>query len=265
MTGYPQYLYCYFPIESGISFLDTLKFRLSSVSDFNDPFESLFETEYPYFFLSFNEQSTIDIIEDRIAIMNQRKWPNVAAIRNKSIGLVNLIKNLKIGCFSETPDNILMWGHYARKFTGIVVKFRVSLADWGNDLKKVEYNNDRISITSFNIDTYGALEEERALITRKSINWEYEREWRYIRNTDDCPKDSKGYYKKVNKTAVKEVILGCRICPNDLEKIKDVISKNFGPGLPISIVLPSQSNYSLEIKDLSSVEFALKWNKKRKP
>lgn len=38
----PTQLYCYFNIDSGIQFIKTLKFRLSSISSFNDIFESLF-------------------------------------------------------------------------------------------------------------------------------------------------------------------------------------------------------------------------------
>ena len=32
---------------------------------------------------------------------------------------------LKISCFSEEPDNMLLWSHYGNKHTGICIGFKV--------------------------------------------------------------------------------------------------------------------------------------------
>lgn len=261
--NFPQFLYTYFPADKGLEFLESLKFRLSPFSGFNDPFESLFKTEYPYFFLSYDENSNDKIIGERIEKMKAVKFPNATIIENKSKGLVNLIKNIRIGCLSETHDNILMWGHYCRKFTGIVVKFRGSLSDWGNDLKKVNYEDERIAIDSFDTSVVGSANDERRLLTSKSKIWEYEKEWRCIKLTKECPNDEHGCYKLMDKDSVLEVIVGCRICPIDLAKIKDLVKSRFGSRVPIKVILPSTNCFTLESWDLNKVDFALQWNKIR--
>lgn len=261
--NFPQYLYCYFSIEKGIQFLESLKFRLSAISDFNDPFESLFRTEYPYLFLSYDENCDDSVIQNRIETLDKYKFPNTYLVSNKSKGLVNIMKSIRIGCLSETFDNVLMWGHYCRKFTGLVIKFRGSLTDWGNDLRQVEYTDSRISISTFDSSAVGAVSEERRLLTLKSKLWEYEKEWRYVKLTKDCEKDKYGYYKQMDKESIVEVIIGCRVCPKDLIKIKDIIKKKFGDKIPIKVILPATSSFSLETWDLAQVEFALQWNKIR--
>lgn len=193
--------------------------------------------------------------------MNLKKWPNLDSLRNKSYGFVNLIKNIRVGCLSETPDNILMWGHYARKFTGIVVRFRVSYSDWGNDLKKVEYNDDRIYLNEFDTSVIGLTNDERRLLTRKSKQWEYEKEWRYIKLSKECPKDETGHYKPIKEDSISEIIVGCRISPANLESIKTLVKNKFQDKIPLKVIMPSKYHYTLERWNLNNVDFALEWNK----
>ena len=259
----PNCICCYFPIESGIKFLKTLKFRLFSISRFNDPFESLFVTGYPYFFLSFDEKSDDYMISKRVDQMQRYRFPNKKIITNKATGFVNLMKDLRIGCFSETPDNILMWGHYARQFTGIVVKFRTAITDWGYGLEKVKYNDTRIAVDSFKSDVIGSTSVERSLLTRKSVQWAYEKEWRYIRLTNDCDKDKEGCYKKFEKAAIEEVIVGCRISPKHLATIKRINENIYDNKISLKVIMPAKSKYALKIWGIDSVEFALMWNNER--
>lgn len=109
----PNYLYCYFDIERGIEFLKTQKFRLSSFADFNDPFEALFRTDYPLFFITSDKQIGPSTIDQKIKML--KEYDSLACsnrVKNKLQGRLNLMEYLKIGCFSEIGDNILMWSHY---------------------------------------------------------------------------------------------------------------------------------------------------------
>lgn len=260
--NYPEYIYCYFNIEAGIEFLETLKFRLSSISAFNDPFESLFQTSYPLYFLSIHGNTTDETIDDRIRVLKEQEICVCSNfVRNKSQGLRNLIKNIRIGCFSEVWDNILMWGHYARKFTGIVVKFRVSLNDWGNDLCQVEYNDNRISIGSFDTNAFGCGALERQLLKRKSQHWAYEKEWRYIKSLNDCDSDNKGCYKLIEESAINAIYVGCRIKSENCNRIKKIIEEKYHTSIPIMIAIPDSFDYKMRSVSLKNLSYAIDWER----
>lgn len=258
---YPEYLYCYFNIDKGLRFLRDLKFRLSSITDFNDPFECLFTTDYPLFYLSLDDKLTEDEINTRLDILSSNNF--FAAknyVENKSKGRINLIKNLRVGCFSETPDNVLMWSHYCWGNQGIVVKFKVSLGHWGNDLYKVNYVSERASINEFDPETIGASNQERNLLTTKSVHWSYEHEWRYIKTISDCDRDNKGYYKKVDIKAIKGIIIACRTKYDDINEIKSILGKK-GVQIPLFIAKPGYSKFNYDITDLDNYNYLLMWSR----
>lgn len=256
----PKFLYCYFEIGRGLDFLKTLKLRLSSIEDFNDPFELLFKTIYPQLFISSSEGLSEDDVMNRISEL--KKHDTFACsyrLKNKILGRINLLKNLRVFCLSEAGDSTLMWSHYGRKYTGIVIKFRISLQDWGNDLIKVDYNDTVIDINDFDDKVFGLQPLERNLIYRKSTVWAYEREWRYVKPTKECLKDELGYYKNMDKSSILEIIVGCRIGSNDLKEVKDIVA-TFN-NIPINVALPDGYVYKTKIKNLTEVEYLLLYNR----
>lgn len=257
----PEYLYCYFEASRGIEFLQTLKFRLSSIADFNDPFESLFRTDYPHFFISATEDLTDSEISQRIACLNEKELMVCSnRVRNKLHGRINFIKGLRVGCFSEVNNSILMWSHYGRKFTGIVVKFRVSMSDWGNDLIKVDYNDEIISVSEFNENAFGAGPEERSLVKRKSSVWSYEQEWRYVKPSTECDFDSIGAYRNIKSDAIIGIIVGCRISQKKLKDIENIVTQKFNNKVDMYVAIPNGYQYLVDIKDLSSIRYSLDFN-----
>lgn len=162
MQTYPSSLYCYFSIESGLRFLETLKFRLLSVCAFNDPFESLFSTNYPHYFLSLTE--------------------------------------------SCTDEEMTVENFHEKELIG-------SNLEW-------------------------------QLVLRKSLHWAYEKEWRYIKAEKDCKTDEEGAYVSVDKNAIQEIFVGCRIQPDKLETLKSIVSTRFGD-IPVKVALPSAYDYTL--------------------
>lgn len=186
-------------------------------------------------------------------------WADGQSVRNKCRGLIRIFKKIRVGCFSENGWNILMWGHYCRKFTGFVVKFRVSYDDWGNDLHKVNYVNERVYLSSFDDNALGTTQNELQLLTQKSKIWDYENEWRYIKLSKDCEKDDDGYFKKIDKNAVLEIILGCRMDRILLDEVIKICRSQFGYSFPIKVAYPSRNYFSLEAYDYDEIKFALPW------
>src|SRR5262245_42021305 len=101
--------------------------------------------------------------------------------------LPNLYEKLGILCLTEKSDNLLMWAHYADHHRGFVLEFDphhefFNRKKGGDDLyhhpAKVGYSDTRPSV-SFK-DYLGVV----TLLT-KSVEWEYEQEWRMILHFDE--------------------------------------------------------------------------------
>lgn len=132
---------------------------------------------------------------------------------------------LKVSCFSESNDSLLMWGHYANKHQGFCIEYDLSSIQEEDNFKKylfpVEYVRDRFDMTDSYIDrAINKLDiQKEALIDSvlyKSEEWEYEKEWRIIITSNEYEKNSfitpkpKAIYlgsniEKINKTKILEI------------------------------------------------------------
>lgn len=100
-------------------------------------------------------------------------------------------------CFSEAVDSILMWSHYADSHKGFVLEydFRPALA---NPIKNtlllpVVYSDDRFDASAYMVwaflTLFGSRVPKPDLMAHikaslfKSLEWEYEKEWRMIDGT----------------------------------------------------------------------------------
>jgi hypothetical protein len=89
-------------------------------------------------------------------------------------------------CLSAVRDNILMWSHYGRSHTGLVIGLdgRHALLS-SNELKlvEVEYRKERVEMGYLAASRSRELEEQiKSCIRRKSPQWSYECEWRQLRS-----------------------------------------------------------------------------------
>jgi hypothetical protein len=87
-------------------------------------------------------------------------------------------RDMGVACFSETPDNMLLWSHYGGAHHGICLEFDTT-SPLLNKLHKVVYTDDipRLNIVDVLLgDTARVL---TGLLTKASC-WAYEQEWRAI-------------------------------------------------------------------------------------
>ncbi len=103
-------------------------------------------------------------------------------------------KSFAISCFSETPDNVLMWSHYGNKHTGFCVEYDFNKCkdlDALIRLFPVQYSENRPSIPAslFDLDdlknikvavSNKCIPDLMMLLLSKSDVWQYEKEWRII-------------------------------------------------------------------------------------
>lgn len=203
----PKKLYKYFSFEDEYA-LSNLEFGIihfSSPSTFNDPFDCS---------LGDNYFSEIEIDMRRHNI----NFPNYIESMN---GINKVIHdNYRITCFSERPDNILLWSLYSNKHKGICIEYNLDNINevYGYYLLPVLYSIDRPDIRKMthNNNIQAAIFE---VMLNKAKYWEYEEEWRIIRY--------KEYLKDDNliNDMVSAVYLGANIDDNNRIRTIELVDK----------------------------------------
>lgn len=85
---------------------------------------------------------------------------------------------LKVSCFSETNNSILMWSHYTNNHQGFCIEYDFSNdKDITNLLYPVSYSMKRYIMTSQDTNNNKWF---IPTVLCKSPEWAYEQEWRYI-------------------------------------------------------------------------------------
>src|SRR5271154_115746 len=103
VTSMPYYKYV---MPERVDILENLRIRFTQVSALNDPFESFPAVRLPDGQPKgelFGESARIEAFQSRIRL-----------ITDSTFGILSL---------SKTPDNVLMWSHYAKSHCGFVIEF----------------------------------------------------------------------------------------------------------------------------------------------
>lgn len=256
MENYPSYIHQYLSIKKAKTLLESSKLRLSKPETFNDPFEFLPVMKYTKDIVLNNNanKSSNDILNinmnfdlkgyfipfyDIVDDIRQRN------IFNKS---KRIIDNYRVGCFSETDDSILMWGHYSQQHTGVVISYSTAMDYWENNLFKVNYSNNRVKVPlfdSFKVGDKTVISEQwqRELLITKYECWSYEKEWRFLKNKENCLEDEEGSYISIDRTAIRSIILGCHISLNDRNLILNLIKDT--NTIRVSQAYPDEKHFAI--------------------
>ncbi len=249
-------LYKYVTFNRARVLLTTQHIRLTQPSDFNDPFEL-----HPEFQMMSQEdiaalppaidengevvkgmrqltpeamQRMLSAVLPHIARMQSvyQQFPETSfAIDNNAVGRDYYDRNFGILSLTETPDNLLMWAHYADSHRGMVVGFEESHAFFqGPDivpglprLNKVEYNLKRPVLSL-------STREHPKVFLRKSTEWAYEKEWRLIRPLKEASMTTERDGSVplclfgVPKDAIKMVITGALMAGSEHHELRDILS-----------------------------------------
>ncbi|MEZ5364082.1 MAG: DUF2971 domain-containing protein [Bryobacterales bacterium] len=131
----------------------------SAPLDFNDPFDCRYRV---------------------VAEGPSRSQMTLERAKLKADELLEFPKTRSVACFSETPDNLLLWSHYAASHTGVCLEFDTKSAPF-KDAQPVSYTD------SFPTVDYPSLEAQTddqlcdSLVLQKAESWSYELEWRIVR------------------------------------------------------------------------------------
>lgn len=152
----------------------------------NDPFDCL------GFVNRNHSNSEISKYRDIIADKGSEKIKRILKYSNHEISKIinehrkKSIEKYAFCALSESPDQILMWSHYAKAHTGFVIEFEFPELLNNHHLQKVSYLT---SLPNFDLEKFGNfIVGDRNLMgyvfqdfSLKSAEWSYEREWRIWR------------------------------------------------------------------------------------
>jgi hypothetical protein len=152
----------------------------------------------------------------------------------------------RICSFSERPDSILMWTHYADESKGFCVGY--NLKELNNDLTElllpVRYNDSLIEVDDTFFD---GKENNKSLhinsLTLKSTDWEYEKEWRLL-----LLAENEEEIQKVQLPVPKEIILGLNITSENQEKLLDIATAN---NIPCYKTFKDSSSFGYKVEKIS--------------
>jgi hypothetical protein len=128
---------------------------------------------------------------------------------------------------SEVNDNLLMWAHYAESHKGFAIGFDACHAyfdqrhhseDLIRHLAPVVYSENRPAAVLLNpslSESEQAARFSAGFLLTKSIDWQYEREWRMLRSVDEASENIDLAGELIclydfPPEAVTDVIVGCR-------------------------------------------------------
>jgi hypothetical protein len=190
-----------------------------------------------------------EAIEESLALMERRLpqlHPEVRIYMAKS----------KILCLTESPDNMIMWAHYAEQNQGVVLRFK-SITEfdsaWGM-ARPINYlaNMPRLFDTEFLADLLAgnvSMDTEtilNRLIYTKSDHWSYEKEWRVY---SGAGRDVSAIYEDLqfHDRELDGVIIGCRMREENVTSLVNFVKKIY-PHAEILKAVPSQKEFRFDIR-----------------
>lgn len=180
-------LYRFFGAAAGIRTIESKRFRVGRVMEFNDPFEwKLGITNY----VPAGEPTVRRIQENLLRKMNS------------AYGVI---------CFSDSAEDPVLWSHYADHHRGLALV----VDHWVNDqLFSVTYSDERPTLDANRLnqpdaETYAAGVLKK-MLAHKSAGWSYEREYRVFIDLPKCDVADGSYFTAIPPDFLKRVILGFR-------------------------------------------------------
>jgi hypothetical protein len=177
-----------------------------------------------------NADSLIDEMESKWAdTVEANKESSVRKVYEKLDGNFGLLS------LSETVTSKLMWSFYSDGGRGVVIEFDPSQAWFNNKaadndsfrhLRQVRYAAERKP-------KYLLATKDDDLLYTKTLEWEFEKEWRIIRNFSDAKENvGKDKYGRdvllfdIPPSAIQAVIFGYRTTSENENTLRDIVSAN---------------------------------------
>jgi Protein of unknown function (DUF2971) len=175
------------------------------------------------------------------------------SLRNNDLAQYTLDAEFGVLCLSETADNLLMWAHYADNHRGVTIQFEsehtfFSEGELGFDLPnsgRVEYADKRPILSHSNL-------RSPRLLFRKSPEWSYEKEWRFIKKLSDADRVVEGTPHAIHlfgipPEVITGIVIGCGAAHEDRVHIMELAQTPPLSAITIYQTRLHDEKYELEI------------------
>jgi len=199
------------------------RIRLSSRTEFNDPFDAAVALSYV------SDDELTDWIETAIA-RHSREGDRESLVRyvrsdpkefqRASIDAYRgTLARVGIYSLSAVRDNPLMWAHYAASYRGVVVSFGHYNPTFGAALP-VRYQNQFPRMAMRNADGY------EMCVAIKGRAWAYEKEWRIV-----VPNGARTWHN-IPAASVRSVTCGPLCSDEDRNTVSELVDRRLAAGMP---------------------------------
>lgn len=216
-----MHLYRYQPINKlTLINLSKQKNWVADPFEFNDPFEFHLKEEM------WSE------------VQNEIKENHVERYENRE-KIKKLVSKFGVVCYSSFYDRKLLWAHYADSHKGMCLVFEMpkDYIDFG--VVKVEYSKV-IPNAYFDVNNTDNWSNLIKIVKTKSIEWEYEQEYRQVLMEKKVYQDYPG--------KLVEIIFGSQTSRMDIDLVLDIIKNHFESLIISKMYL---SVYSFELGKMS--------------
>jgi len=142
---------------------------------------------------------------------------------------------------SATPENVLMWSHYADEHRGICFQFNASaFRPFFGRAQPVTYQRMRPVCNRITNSDYDNL---KAVLLTKATEWSYEQEWRIVDH--DLPAGPRQFPPE----DLLGVVLGYRITDSDELEIMNLI-KTYRPNVVVYKAAPHHTQFKVTLNQI---------------
>ncbi|HZZ68224.1 MAG TPA: DUF2971 domain-containing protein [Phenylobacterium sp.] len=205
------------------------KLFLASPLSFNDPFDALpyidmkgtVRKERAYYRRLTRtyrpDLSRPDRIKFADALMAMSREDKLRHLRE---GAYETARGMAVCSFAQSPNEVLMWSHYADNHSGICLQFNTDNSFFRSSLPlQVKYSKKRPSYNAIDPGPPAALVD---IMLTKADFWSYENEWRLIE-----PRG--GGIRSFPQEALSAIYLGCRASEENKALLRSWVAERRRP------------------------------------
>lgn len=223
------------------------RFYFGAVGGFNDPFEGLPEfvwegspkemlDQWSAWYRDHDQLPELEAVNKALQVAQRKDFDKAEASKQYQ----ELSRDIPMFCLSETPNNVLMWSHYAQNHTGVCLEFNGRSPVFTYAVK-VLYRSKRAVI---NLGLPRPDGDALIPAMTKSKDWRYEKEWRIIEA------GTKPGLRQFPLDTLTGIILGERISNADRARVMDWHARR-EPKLRLRQASISHDEYRVDITDLA--------------
>lgn len=197
-----------------------------------------------------NRKGRRKTVKERVRNFNRNRRNPERMQKIKDDMVTSMNERFGILSLTEDPENILMWSHYAQKHEGYCIGFDTkrlmdSLRVYANRsrnsfiLLPVEYQEDYPRLVLD--DSIERIEILNRMLTIKSMQWEYEKEYRLIINGES------NFELDIPSEVITTVMLGARTSERMKGRMYRYLDK-FSPDVRINELVVHNKRFALKEK-----------------